>query len=368
MARQGNPPGRYDPRSGPRSGPPGAPDEPRVSSDSSLPPAADGQSGADHDLRDSRPDSDASRVEPAPHVAPREPEGEALSGQPHGQVYFVLHTYVTAGHEIEIAPLAREPEGRAHGSDIRVRKSGVDPATGDRPVEELAFAIESPLFRAGDAMERHAQALAARGVRRVFAIGAGSTRFPAEPRIAGRPARPARRPGPLREWAPARSAWRTYNDEAVIADPCLAEPVPVRALLDAVEADRAVARALIDRGVDVIEEYGTRRYDAGKDDGYRAGTSDGYRAGKDEGYRAGKDDGYRAGKNDGYRAGTNDGYRTGASDGMREAILLLLRARGLELDEHAYARIAACSDMSILQRWLTRAVHVVSPTALFDDA
>ncbi|HWN68744.1 MAG TPA: hypothetical protein VNM90_14000, partial [Haliangium sp.] len=131
-----------------------------------------------------------------------------------------------------------------------------------------------------------------------------------------------------------------------------------------------VARALIDRRVDVIEEYGTRRYAAGKDEGYRAGTSDGYRAGKDEGHRAGKDEGYRAGKNDGYRAGTNDGYHSGASDGMREAILLLLRTRGIDVDrdEHAYARIAACSDMIILQRWLTRAVHVLSANALFDDA
>jgi hypothetical protein len=293
-------------------------------------------------------------------------------------VYFVLHTYVAAGYELEIAPLVREPDGRALGSDIRVRKNGMDPTTGDRHVEELAVAVESQHARAGDALELHVQALVARGVRRIFSIAAGSparapteTHGDARARATGRgPVRSARRPGPLREWAPARSGWRNYGDDAVIVDACLGEPVPVRALLDAVEADRAVARALIERRVDVIEEYGTRRYTAGKDDGYRAGSTDGYRAGKDEGYRAGKDEGYRAGKSDGYRAGTNDGYRSGASDGMREAILLLLRARGLDVDrdEHAYARIAACSDMTILQRWLTRAVHVIRATALFDDA
>jgi hypothetical protein len=289
-------------------------------------------------------------------------------------VYFVLHTYVAAGYELEIAPLVHEPDGRALGSDIRVRKNGVDPATGDRHVEALAFALENQLPRAADAVELHVQALVARGVRRIFSIGSTPARTPVRASTETRSAtgrgqvRPPHRPGPLREWTPVRSAWRSYGDDAVIVDPGLSQPVPGRALLDAVEADRAVARALIDRRVDVIEDYATRRYDAGKDEGHRAGTSEGYRSGKDEGYRSGKDEGYRAGKSDGYRAGTNDGYRTGAGDGMREAILLLLRARSVDLDEHAYARITACNDMTILQRWLTRALHVVSATALFDDA
>lgn len=390
MARHGNPAGRHHPPGASQD----AADETRASSGRARAPnedrdedrGGDGLPGPEGSgvCSSTEPstgsDTGAHRTEPAP--ASSEPSENTLPGQPHGQVYFVLHTYVAAGYELEIAPLVREPDGRALGSDIRVRKNGVDPTTGDRHVEELAVAVESQHARAGDALELHVQALVARGVRRIFAIAAGSpARAPAETRgetrgetrarATGRgPARSARRPGPLREWAAARSGWRNYGDDAVIIDPCLGEPVPVRALLDAVEADRAVARALIDRRVDVIEEYGTRRYAAGKDDGYRAGSTDGYRAGKDEGYRAGKDEGYRAGKSDGYRAGTNDGYRSGASDGMREAILLLLRARGLDVDrdEHAHARIAACSDMTILQRWLTRAVHVIRATALFDDA
>jgi hypothetical protein len=396
MARQDNPPGRHLPPEASHE----ETDATRAPS-SSVGPASDGDAGRAEPAPASASLSGASRAAPESPASPVSPvSDDALPGQPHGQVYFVLHTYVAPGHEIEIAPLVREPDGRALGSDIRVRKNGLDPATGDRHVEELAFAIEtgaSQHARSGNAMELHVQALQARGVRRMFVIGpsgapghggAGEmmrasaparartetraeTRNEDRGRATGRgQARSARRPGPLREWAPARSAWRTYSDDAVIIDPCLGEPVPVRALLDAVEADRAVARALIERRVDVIEEYGTRRYDAGKDEGYRAGTTDGYRAGKDEGYRAGKDEGYRAGKNDGYRAGTNEGYRSGATDGMREAILLLLRARGVDVDrdEHAYARIAACNDMTLLQRWLTRAVHVISATALFDDA
>jgi hypothetical protein len=375
MARQGNPTGRHHPpgashdATGARrasSGPVRAPDAPDAHDSHDTRASSAGPSSGSHRERsDSEPAQD--QQVPAAEAA----SDKALPVQPHGQVYVVLHTYVAAGYEIEIAPLVREPDGRALGSDIRVRKNGMDPTTSDRHIEELAFAVESQHPRAAGAMERHVQALVARGVRRIFSIGSTPARARAqtETRAAtGRQARSAHRPGPLREWTPVRSAWRTYGDDAVIVDPGLSEPVPVRALLDAVEADRAVARALIDRRVDVIEDYGTRRYVAGKDEGHRAGTSEGYRAGKDEGYRAGKDEGYRAGKNDGYRAGTNDGYRTGSSDGMREAILLLLRARSVNLDEHAYARIAACNDMIILQRWLTRAVHVVSATALFDDA
>jgi hypothetical protein len=345
-------------------------------------------------------DASTGRSRPAPRTAG---PGNALHGQPHGHVYFVLHTYVAAGYELDVAALAREPSGPALGSDIRVRRNGIDPRTGERFVEEMAFAIESQRPEAGEVIATHVAALLARGVRRVFTLsGPGGDRTTAEPRAhvderkgallderkrallderkrallderkRSMPARSAgkqaRRPGPLREWVPAQSAWRAYGDDAVIVDASLCEPVPVRALLDAVEADRAVARALIDRRVDVIEDYGSKRFFAGKDEGYRSGSSEGFRAGKDEGYRSGKDEGYRAGKNDGYRAGTNDGYRSGTNDGMREAILLLLRARGLAVDENAYARIAACNELGILQRWLMRAVHVLSASALFDDA
>jgi hypothetical protein len=351
----------------------------------------------DRDKTEAR--SEARRKPASPSAAPE----SALHGQPHGHVYFVLHTYVATGYELDVAALTREPAGRALGSDIRVRRNGIDPRTGDRFVEEMAFAVESQRPDASAVIAAHVEALLARGVRRIFTLGgAGGARTTAGPRAStatdastdidrderGRPGtdsdiyrverrratpargagKHARRPGPLREWVPAQSAWRTYGDDAVIVDASLSEPVPVRALLDAVEADRAVARALIDRRVDVIEEYGSKRFFAGKDEGYRSGSSEGFRAGKDEGYRSGKDEGYRAGKNDGYRAGTNDGYRSGTNDGMREAILLLLRARGLSVDENAYARIAACNEVGILQRWLTRAVHVMSASALFDDA
>lgn len=345
-----------------------------------------------------------SRPAPGSDAAPE----SALHGQPHGQVYFVLHTYVAAGYELDVTALVREPAGRALGSDIRVRKNGLDPKTGDRHVEEMAFAIESQRPDAGAVIAQHVEAMLARGVRRIFTISSAGgaaeprgrsferartntderkrtqlderkrvpiderKRMPIDERKRSLPGRSAgkhaRRPGPLREWMPAQGSWRTYGDDALIIDASLSEPVPVRALLDAVEADRAVARALIDRRVDVIEDYGSKRFFAGKDEGYRSGSSEGFRAGKDEGYRSGKDEGYRAGKNDGYRAGTNDGYRAGTSDGMREAILLLLRARGIAVDENAFARIAACNELGILQRWLTRAVHVISASALFDDA
>lgn len=269
----------------------------------------------------------------------------ASQGRQPGPVESLLRTCVAPGYSVEVGAV----DGAEQAGDVCIRKNGIDPRTGDRHAEELV--VELVIERAHQVARMHerARAMMERGVRRVFALAVrgdtGGTGIEA---------------GPLQEWVPAMSAWQMYARGEAIVDPCLYEPLSARVLLEAVEADRAVAQAVLGGRVDSIEEYGSERYLAGK--------SEGYRAGKDEGYREGKDEGYRAGKSEGYRAGKNEGYRAGANDGVREALLLLLRARGVALDEAAYARIAACDDMETLQRWLTRAADVDEVTALFDDA
>ncbi|MEX1366477.1 MAG: hypothetical protein AB1Z98_25360, partial [Nannocystaceae bacterium] len=69
-----------------------------------------------------------------------------------------------------------------------------------------------------------AAALLARGVRRVFAIFVKTNE--------------------VCEWSRPDAAWRRLQPTETIEDPTLARPLPVRALLDAVEADRAVVRGL----------------------------------------------------------------------------------------------------------------------------
>ena len=102
-----------------------------------APLAADAPDAADVRNAPDEDDRNRGRNRPAPGNAAAE---NALHGQPHGQVYFVLHTYVAAGYELDVAALAREPAGRALGSDIRVRKNGIDPRTGDRYVAPGATA------------------------------------------------------------------------------------------------------------------------------------------------------------------------------------------------------------------------------------
>jgi hypothetical protein len=117
---------------------------------------------------------------------------------------------------------------------------------------------------------------------------------------------------------PAEERWRAYRDDEVITDPCLFEPLPVRALLDAVEADNAVARAYLRKGNPVLIDYGDTR------------------------------------------------YRAGAEDEARELVLLLMQARGVAMDAAAQARIATCRDLAVLRRWVVRAALVASASELFD--
>lgn len=125
--------------------------------------------------------------------------------------------------------------------------------------------------------------------------------------------------GPLAEWLPAEERWRTYRDDELIVDPCLFEPLPVRALLDAVEADDAVAQALLDKGNRVLMRHTERvRHET-------------------------------------------------RADQTRKVLHLLLRDRGVALDADAHTHIAACDDVDVLERWVTRAVQATSASDLFGD-
>lgn len=82
-----------------------------------------------------------------------------------------------------------------------------------------------------DITER-AEDLSRRGVRRVFAIFV--------------------KRGEVKEWQTAEGLWKPLDRESAISDPCLSGPLRVRALLDAAEADNAVAQALVAKGNPVI--------------------------------------------------------------------------------------------------------------------
>jgi hypothetical protein len=233
-----------------------------------------------------------------------------LHSQQLNQVSFVLGACVAPGHGVDIDLLTRQDAENNFSSDLCIRKDGIDPDTDDRYLEELAFEIKST--QDPDELEQRTRIMARRGVRRIFAIP-----------VRGHPAGIDRVAGPVAEWMPAEERWRTHGDDEVITDPCLFEPVPVRALLDAAEADDAVARALLHKGNPVLLDYLDTRY----------------------------------------RASVMEGQQKAA----REHIYLLMNARGMTIDAAARARIAACSDLAVLERWVVRAVQMASASELFGD-
>jgi hypothetical protein len=111
-------------------------------------------------------------------------------------------------------------------------KEGIDPETGSRYLEEIAFEVQNTQ-RDKDLTER-ARMLVRRGVRRVFAVKVredeGGTVHA----------------GPVKEWSPAEDRWVELEPESEIVDRCFRHPIKVKALLDATEARAQVFRGYVD--------------------------------------------------------------------------------------------------------------------------
>ncbi len=121
------------------------------------------------------------------------------------------------------------------------------------------------------------------------------------------------------EWSRETDGWKTLPKTYVIEDPCLGRPLPVAAVLDATSGDDAVARALLDKGVPALE------------------------------------------------AALAERERAGRVEEARAAVLSVLEARGLRVPKRIAAAIAACEDVSTLDRWLRRAVTAKSADEVTAD-
>lgn len=67
----------------------------------------------------------------------------------------------------------------------------------------------------------------------------------------------------------------------------------------------------------------------------------------------------------GLAEGRTEGERTGHARGMAQALLSVLQRRGLEATEDQRTRIAACTDLAVLERWIDRALDAQSIDDLF---
>ncbi len=116
--------------------------------------------------------------------------------------------------------------------------------------------------------------------------------------------------GRVKEWAVENSDWVTLHPSAVIEDPILVEPIQVEAVLDAAAADDTVVRALAKKNNPEIARIRQKE------------------------------------------------RLEGQTEAQRQAILVVLAARGLDISESLREAILACADSDVLDSWVQAAATV----------
>ncbi len=144
----------------------------------------------------------------------------------HNEVSYVVRAHLSPGYVAATDLLTRVSPRSDFATDTCVRRTGIDPATDSRYLEELAFEIVSEQSLR-DITER-AEDLSNRGVRRLIAI------FVKKNEVA--------------EWSAESNRWIALPLDAKLEDPTLARPMLVQALFDAAVADDEVIDALAAKG------------------------------------------------------------------------------------------------------------------------
>ena len=230
----------------------------------------------------------------------------------HCEIDYVLRGNVAAGYIASTELLTHTSIGSDFATDTCIRKEGKDPATGTRYLEELAFEVVNE--QSTRDIQEKAEDLTTRGVRRVFAIFV--------------------KVGKVCSWENRR--WRELSLAGVIQDRCFSRPVLVRALLDAGEADNAVAQALVDKQNPIIEAVRAK------------GEAKGEAKGRVE--------------------GRVEGEANGEAKGTALSVLKVLAARGLDVPDDVRARILECRDAPLLYKWIVKAVLAATAEDVVEDA
>jgi len=150
----------------------------------------------------------------------------------HGVLEYVVQAHVSSSYTASVDLLTRVDQESDFATDTCVKRKGVDPETGARYLEEIAFEVVSEQNE--KLVREKAQRMHRRGVRRIFAVWAKSHR--------------------VCEWSAESGSWRQLAPDAQIEDSCLVTPLRVAALLDAATADNSVAEALVAKDNPVLQE------------------------------------------------------------------------------------------------------------------
>jgi len=63
----------------------------------------------------------------------------------------------------------------------------------------------------------------------------------------------------------------------------------------------------------------------------------------------------------------DEGKTEGQNEGKTQAVLAVLQARGIAVDDASRTRILACTDLATLDRWIVRAATVSTLADVFAD-
>jgi hypothetical protein len=223
---------------------------------------------------------------------------EAPHADQQGELQYVVRAHVAPGYLAAVELLTRHDFASDFASDVCVRRAGVDPQTGTRYLEEMAFEVVSEQ-KERDVSEKVPR-MHRRGVRRIFAIFVKSQK--------------------ICEWSPeSQGSWQPLAPDSRIEDACLAIPLAVAALLDAAAADDAVIEALAAKGNPAL-----RKREA-------------------------------AARSEGEAKGEAKGKAEGRAEGIAAAILTVLEARGIAVSPAQRQEILHSADLDRLDRWLSRA-------------
>ncbi|NJK32559.1 MAG: hypothetical protein HC927_09210 [Deltaproteobacteria bacterium] len=234
------------------------------------------------------------------------------------KVDFLVAGNVVPGYESAVEMLTRVGEGSDFAADVAVLRQGIDPSTGNRYLEELAFEIVSEQSMRDITIR--AEDLSNRGVRRVIAIFL--------------------KLGEVREWDRAHNDWRILPLDSEFSDPVLVRAFPVRALLDSKLGANAVAKALEATSNEAIVEMKAAECARGLERGIEQGIEQG--------------------RAEGIERGRAEGIERGRAEGIAESLLLLLGMRGLQPTDPQREAITSCTDVDRLLRWLKAANQVES--------
>jgi hypothetical protein len=158
---------------------------------------------------------------------------EAPHGDKRVEIETLLRFHVAPGYVVSADLITRFTVDSDFASDTCVRREGVDPATGRRYLEEIAFEVVSTQSERNAAEK--ARVMHRSGVRRIFGVWVKGRR-----RVC--------------EWSAESDGWGLLEEGSQIEDRCLGAPLPVKALLDAALVRRAAVQALEVQGDPAVQE------------------------------------------------------------------------------------------------------------------